>query len=103
MLPTPMNETLAQFNRNTGKIRRRAAEVQTLADERVAYNDQRVKNAESNVSTTIKEVYGECSSEYRDFRSFTILTGGMTSQPILQRGQFNSERQRKFMSCIPNA
>jgi hypothetical protein len=98
-----MNETLAQFNRNTEKIRRRAIEVQMLAHEQVAYNDQRVKNAESNVSTTIKEVYGEFSSEYREFRSFTILTGGVNRQPILQRGQFNLDRQRKFESCIPTA
>ena len=98
-----MNETLAQFNRETEKMRRRATEVQALADERVAYNDQRVKNAESNVSMTIKEVYGESSSECLEFSSFTILTGGMTRQRILQRGQFNFERQRKFESCIPNA
>lgn len=103
IFPTTMNETLAQFNRNTEKIRRRAAEVQALANERITYNDQRVKNAESNVSATIKEVYGELSSEYPEFRGFTILTGGMNRQPILQRGQFNYERQRKFESCIPNA
>ena len=98
-----MNETLAQFNRTTEKIRRRTAEVHALGGERVAYNDQRVKNIESNVSATIKEVYGESSSEYREFRGFTILTGGMNRPPILQRGQFNFERQRKFESCIPNA
>jgi hypothetical protein len=98
-----MNGTLAQFNRNTEKIRLRADEVQALANEQVRYNDQRVKNAESNVSSTIKEVYGELSAEYREFRGFTILTGGMNRQPILQRGQFNYERQRKFESCLPNA
>jgi hypothetical protein len=100
---TSMNGTLAQFNRNTEKIRLRADEVQALANEQVRYNDQRVKNAESNVSATVKEVYGELSSEYREFRGFTILTGGMNRQPILQRGQFNYERQRKFESCLPNA
>jgi hypothetical protein len=98
-----MDITLAQSKRSTEKLRRRISEIQALADERVAYNDQRVKNVESNVSATIKEVYGESSSEYREFRSFTILTGGVNRQPILQRGQFNYERQRKYESCIPNA
>jgi hypothetical protein len=98
-----MDATLAQFRRNTEKLHRRISEVQALADGRVAYNDQQVKNVESNVSATVKEVYGEHSSEYREFRSFTILTGGVNRQPILQRGQFNNERQREFESCIPNA
>lgn len=97
-----MNETLTQFNRHSEKLRKRISEVQALAHDQVFYTDQRVKNAESNVSSTIKDVYGEDSPEYLEFRSFTILTGGMNRRPILQRGP-NYERQAKFVSCIPNA
>jgi hypothetical protein len=98
-----MYENLGQFNRHTEKIGRRISEIQALADDRVVYNDQRVKNVESNVSSTIREAYSENSSEDREFRSFTIFTGGVNRRSRLQRGQINYEHQRKFELCIPNA
>ena len=53
-----MDKTLSQSNRDTEKLRRRISEILALADDRVFYNDQGVKNAESNVISTIREVYG---------------------------------------------
>jgi|GEM_PF-6698036 len=103
MLGTPLDWTIGQFNRGTQKLRLRILDLQALADERIKYDDQRVKNVESNILMTIKDVFGEDSDEYRASRNFTIMTGGFNRQPILQRGQFNHERQRKFESCIPNA
>ena len=98
---TPKVWTVDEINHGVQKLQRRIAEAQALADDNVIYNDSRVNNVESNISSTVKDVFGENSDEYAEFRHAKILSGGFNRQPILQRGSVNQEKQRKFVADIP--
>jgi uncharacterized protein (TIGR02391 family) len=113
--PTPPPPEIKQFtpeeiDLGIRKLRRRIEEVKGLDPQRerlqeglaklvggvaVAYNDQQVRNAEQAISTTILDVFGANSPEYRQHQHHRIWHGGMG---------FNmpeSEIQRRFAEGIP--
>lgn len=87
--------TLEEIELGMGKLRRRIEEVQALDPRRIQYDDQRVRNAEMAIDTTILEVFGQNSPEYRQLRHHQI---------IYDRGTVfadESEIQEAFAAGIP--
>jgi uncharacterized protein (TIGR02391 family) len=88
------------------KLRRRIEEVKALDPHQptglaqltapaVRYDDQRVRNAEHAISTTILEVFGPNSPEYRRHQHHRIWHGGIfVNMP-------EDEIQRRFAEGIP--
>jgi len=86
--------TPVEIEQGITKLRRRIGEVQRL-DPQGQYDDQQVRNAEQAISTTILEVFGPNSPEYRQHQHHRIWHGGIG---------FNmpeSEIQRRFAEGIP--
>lgn len=77
------------------KLRRRIQEVQSLDPTQVRYDDQRVYTAQDNIHTTILEIFGPNSPEYRRHRGHRIWHGG------LYVGMPRGESQRCFFLGIP--
>lgn len=77
------------------KLKRRLQEVEGLAGLR--YNDSQVGVVESNVRTTITEVFGENSPQQREHPYFTIRLGTAVA------GLSASELQQLFDQGIPRA
>ncbi len=65
--------TPEEIERAEAKLRRRIEEVRALDPRRIRYDDQQVKNAQSAVQTSILEVFGEHSPEYREHRYHEIF------------------------------
>jgi uncharacterized protein (TIGR02391 family) len=77
------------------KLGRCIEKVKTLDPQRVAYNDQEVRNVEDAIDRTILEVFGVNSPEYRRHQHHHIWHGGMG---------FNmpeEEAQHRFAEGIP--
>lgn len=86
--------TPIEIDRAIGKLRKRAAEVKALEDQNVAYNDQKVKNAEHNIREMIREVFGSESPEFGDHEYHDIWHGGYNV------GDDDEDRQAKFRAGI---
>jgi uncharacterized protein (TIGR02391 family) len=56
--------SVEDIDQASAKIKRRIAEVQALDAGSVRWDDQRVRNAEENIHTTLLEVFGSGSPEY---------------------------------------
>jgi hypothetical protein len=77
------------------KLRRRIEQVQALAAENVAYDDQRVSNAEQDIHTTILEVFGQNSPQYERNGDHEIRHGS------LYRDMPANELQEGFRVGVP--
>ncbi|MFQ5745406.1 MAG: TIGR02391 family protein [Acidobacteriota bacterium] len=71
--------TPEEIERGIAKLKRRIDEVKALDPRQVRHDDQRVRNAEQNISTTILDVFGPNSPEYRDHKFQHIWHGPMYS------------------------
>lgn len=60
------------------KLKRRVDEVKALQAENVQHDDQRVENAQQNISRTVLEVFGPNSPEFRQHQHHRIWRGAMT-------------------------
>ena len=70
--------TEAEIDRGIQQLRRRMAELQQLdANVAAAPENDSDKIVASNIGTTILEIFGEHSPEYRDHRLFNIWGGPM--------------------------
>src|SRR5919106_173791 len=88
--------TPEEIRQSITKLKRRIAEVQDLQTDHVLYKDQRVRNTEENISTTILEIFGERSPQYKSYgrhsiRPMTVIFGDIPE----------SESQREFLDGIP--
>lgn len=79
------------------KLNRRIEQVKLLNDESVRVDDQRVDNAEADISNTILEIFGPNSLEYRNNQYYQIWNG----PHIIKDSE--SSRQIKFEQGIPQA
>lgn len=77
------------------KLRRRIEEVESLESGSTRYNNAKVSSIESNIRSTILEIFGENSPEYREHRYHQIWHG-----PILINDT-DYDRQEKFEAGIP--
>lgn len=77
------------------KLRRRIQEVQSLDPTQVRYDDQRVHTAQDNIHTTILEIFGPNSPEYRRHQYHQIDRGGLVL------GATPEYYQRGFAEGIP--
>jgi uncharacterized protein (TIGR02391 family) len=64
-----------EIDQSIFKLRRRYEEVEAL--DRVRFDDQRVDNAESNIVSTIRDVFGPNSAEFREHQYHRISYGPM--------------------------
>lgn len=83
-----------EIERGIDKLRRRIEEVRALNPRQIRYDDQRVRNAEMAIDTTILEVFGQNSPEYRQLRHHQIIHQGRVFED-------ESEIQEAFASGIP--
>jgi hypothetical protein len=60
------------------KIKRRITEVEALDTKKISFNDAQVHLVESNISNTIREIFGENSPEYREQGHIRIWKGDYT-------------------------
>lgn len=80
--PEPARPEIKQFRSaeeikaGITKLKRRVEQVQQLQRTGVRYNDQAVYNAASDIGTTILEVFGLNSPEYREHGHHMIWRGG---------------------------
>jgi len=87
--------TFEEINSGIKKLARRKAEVESLDPNKVKHDDPQIKNIESNIRNTIREVFGENSPELHEHGYLTIWRGGyVMDEPdyILQK---------KFSDGIP--
>lgn len=67
--------TADEIPRGIAILRRRIEEVQSLRTNKVSYNDQRVRNAESNISSSVLDIFGANSPEYQEHQGHSIWQG----------------------------
>ena len=87
--------TADEIEQGIKKIRRRISDVEGLDPGQVRYDDASVKNVESNIRDTVRDVFGPNSSEFREHKQFRIPHG-----PIY-RSRSNAEMQEQFTLGIP--
>jgi hypothetical protein len=77
------------------KLKRRIEEMKVLEPQRLSYKDQQVRNVEHAIDTTVLDVFGPNSPEYRRHQHHRIWHGGMfVSMP-------EDESRRRFADGIP--
>lgn len=64
-----------EIQRGIAKLRRRIEEVEALGTNKVMYMNQSVRNAESNISNSILEIFGQNSPEYQEHQGHDIWQG----------------------------
>jgi predicted nucleotide-binding protein len=77
------------------KLRRRIEDINDLDPQAVAFDDARVDTVESNIRETIREIFGERSSEFHDHQHHRIWHGGFNMMDP------EGVRQLKFAAGIP--
>jgi len=77
------------------KLERRKGEVQNLDPNKIRHDDPQVRNVESNITNTIREVFGENSPEFREHGNLDIWRGGYVTN------ETDYTLQRKFAEGIP--
>lgn len=86
--------TPEEIDQGIAKLKRRIQEVQSLDPRQVRYDDQRVRNAEHNIKTTVFEVFGPNSHEYRAHEYHSIWHG------TIYVGMSDAETQECFAEGI---
>ncbi|HEX3697630.1 MAG TPA: nucleotide-binding protein [Polyangia bacterium] len=81
------------------KLRRRIEDVRALDPKQVASNDTRVKNAESSIRETIRDIFGTNSPEFREHAHHEIWHG---PHRIMIAGE-EGVAQRQFAAGIPQS
>jgi predicted nucleotide-binding protein len=96
--------TPAEAERAVTRLKSRMSEVRALAEPKPVHRkDPKVENAEKRIKSTILEVFGENSPEYRDHQYHHITAG----RPIRAVGygedprQYDRERQQDFEEGLP--
>jgi len=87
--------SLDEIKRSAGKLQRRISDVKSLKEKQVRYDDQDVDNVVTRIRSTICEIYGENSPEFRQNGHHCIWRGGYNL------GDSNDTRQGKFEEGIP--
>lgn len=77
------------------KIRKAIQKTENLKLKKLKYNDQKVEDVLFQIVETIKEVFGENSSEYKQYSSHRIWQGDYNTRDS------DYERQQKFEKGIP--
>jgi hypothetical protein len=88
--------TPEEIRQGITKLKRRIAEVQALQTDRVLYKDQRVRNTEESIRTSIQEIFGERSPQFKTYgrhsiRPLKIVLGNVPP----------NESQQEFLEGIP--
>jgi predicted nucleotide-binding protein len=86
--------TIDEIDRGIAKLRRRIDEMNGLEQARIAYDDQRVRTAETNIRESIRDVFGAASPEFRDHEFHDIWHGGYNAYDDEQI------RQQKFLQGV---
>jgi predicted nucleotide-binding protein len=89
--------SLSEIEAGITKLRRRLKEVDDLDPRIIRYNDQRVRNIESNISTTIQEIFGTNSPEFREHGHHRIWHGGFFTD------EDHARDQHSFTEGIPQS
>jgi uncharacterized protein (TIGR02391 family) len=87
--------TLEEIEQAIPKLRRRIEEVNALDPKQICFDDQRVRNAEHAIRTTVLEIFGENSPEYREHGHHAIWHGGYNYLDS------DATLQAKFAAGIP--
>jgi uncharacterized protein (TIGR02391 family) len=99
--PTPPIIEVKEFSsfeeiaRAIAKLQKRIADVRALDPRTVPFSDQIVKNVETNIQETIREIYGQNSPEFQKHKHHDIWSGGMNIMDSMET------RQRHFAEGIP--
>lgn len=93
----PKRFTLEEVDAGIRKLRRRIEEVQSINPEEIHYDDARVRNTESNIRETIREVFGPNSPEFQEHQYHDIWRGSRIM------GEEPWEAQEKFAAGIPQS
>jgi hypothetical protein len=89
--------SLEEIEASITKLRRRRKELDELDPQVVRYNDQRVRNIESSIRTTIQEVFGTNSPEFRDHFHHRIWHGPFIAD------ENHARNQHSFSEGIPQS
>ena len=77
------------------KLRRRIESIKAIDPNQIPFNDQKVKNIETSIRETIRDIFGQDSPEFHDHQYHQIWSGGHVV------GMDDSECQHNFASGIP--
>jgi uncharacterized protein (TIGR02391 family) len=87
----------SEIDRGIAKLQRRIADVQALDPTRIRSADQSVKNVETGIQETIREIYGQNSPEFQKHKHHDIWSGGYN----LMDSDYSM--QQKFAEGIPQS
>jgi len=89
--------TIGEIDAGIRKLRRRIEDLNGLEQDKVRFDDARVKNVESNIKETIREIFGTNSPEFRENEYHDIWSGGRNL------GDTEYTIQSKFSKGIPQS
>jgi diguanylate cyclase (GGDEF)-like protein len=104
-LPPPRAfENIGDIDRAIAKLRRRVQDVERLAAEHVSHGDAAVRNVEHAIRDTIREEFGEGSTQYHRHNNFKIDDGPMYAMGFNESAaHFDARGQQQFQQRIPGA
>jgi uncharacterized protein (TIGR02391 family) len=96
--------TTAEIDRAVAKLRKRIQDIETLRASGTSRRDAQVDNVEHAIIDTIREEFGEGSSQYERHRYFTIDDGPKYMMGFHEdQRAFEARGQAQFERCIPGA
>lgn len=84
-----------EIDAGIAKLRRRIENVKELYSNQIPFNDQKIKNIETSIRETIRDIFGQDSPEFHDHQYHQIWSGGYAV------GMDDSECQHNFAAGIP--
>lgn len=72
LLESKIFTSLKEIDTGITKLRRRIQDLEQLASQEIRYDDQRIRNVESNIQSTIREVFGSNSPEFDEHQYHEI-------------------------------
>jgi len=85
-----------EIDRGIAKLRRRIRDVEKLKESKAEASTQAVKNVESDIQETTRDVFGHNSPEFREYQYYKIWKGGYS-----WADDDEYSRQSKFEAGIP--
>jgi len=86
--------TISEIDRGVAKLQRRIEEVRSLESQGVRHNDAKKRVVESNITDTIRDVFGPNSPELREHGHLMIWDGGYNIYDT------PAEQQAKFLAGV---
>ncbi len=90
--------SVEEIDSDIGKLYNRLSEVQSLRNDSVQFDDERVRSAQFNIRVAILEIFGRNSPEFGEYRDYKIYSPNPRSVLTLaEREQYGDLNQARFI------